>query len=1313
MKNTRRIRGQVLSFVMASIMMLSVFGFMPVRVEATNIITVDQVAAGANHTLALLSDGRVYAWGSNSHGQLGRGNFGGSSNVPTRVTGLSAGEVHYIAAGGNSSYVIVGNRLYAWGSNSHGQLGLAFYNTHQMADMRTHPEWVHGVTINPALGVQIAAGASHVLVRSGTHLMGFGNNELGQTATNSTESIVRPSIPTQTIDAGHGNFIAAGYNHSLAIIGTGVWGAGHTELYRMGGGFSTHHQRTLIPLSTPLPNIGNVEMVSGGSNFTLLLTAGGDIFAFGADNAHGRVGSASATNVFANNNQRLNQHIQSGPRHMSYIASGHNHSLAICTLVGNVFAWGENTFGQLGNGNTTHSNDTSSTFQLSQVSGLSNISSVAAGTNHSLAICANGSLWAWGRNVEGQLGNRSNTGSTVPVQIFHNNAWVTPQTPPNQTHNFTFLLHGNEYTITRFTGTVPTGGLIEFPAAGPTGNPVRTISTGVFSDLTQQQRNSITNISFEQPSQVTTIQASAFFALNNLRTITVPGSVTSIGSLAFANNPQLTDVHFLHTSGWSLRQDQVFRYANIFVGVPSSLRLTRPVGTDATTYVPFVSGGYTRNWFVSDGYAAWWTFSPATGTGPVTITGFTGPSDLSSVSIPSTIAGRTVTGIGTGVLTSRMSPALQEVIIPASIQTIATNAFNVPSLTIVRFLHTNAATLQPWPANVFGTNLHTNFRLVFPAEATGFTEPAWRGFQTVSEAHGTWLTAHTGQGLTITGFIGTGTAIRIPESIGGVPVRYIGPNVFASNTELRELIIPASVVLISPNAVSNAPNLEVVYLRHTNANVFTYFSTNAFTNVHPDFRIYFPMESTGFTTPTWEGYRAFPQRWSYTITGGNVTITGFYGTEATVVVPSSIQGFPVRTIAGEAFVNNPQIATLVIPSSVTSIQRNAVFNCRNLHTVVLEHMNAATITNFAAYAFVGVAANFRILFPYDATGFTTPVWRGYFAEPLTGEIILQHGNFEYTIRRVTLPGTGNVSRDEVVILRYLGNTANIVIPASIDGLVVAGLGDAAFFQNQTLTQITLPDTLRTIGNSTFSGASGLTTITIPASVTSIGANAFMGASNLQTARFMHQNGSLVTFGDNTFANTSINPQFRILFPAGASGFGSPQWRGLLASPYGQAPTPTPSASPTPPPSGEPRSLTVRTTDTFPGVVGAPLIFRDGVGFISMRAFALLIESNPQTEILFNTPTSGWATITGRHTNGSIINVSVTSNDHRAIVFINGVQHNETDMAGWAPQSGRARGQLRTINENGNIYLPFRAMSNIFGYYVEMINATTVQFTALN
>src|SRR5437773_1609653 len=92
------------------------------------------------------------------------------------------------------------------------------------------------------------------------------------------------------------------------------------------------------------------------------------------------------------------------------IAGGYEHSLAVCTD-STLRAWGYNNRGQLGIGSTTNSNIPV------QVSTLTGIIAIAAGYWHSLALKNDGTVWAWGSNYYGDLGNGTNDSSNVPVQV--------------------------------------------------------------------------------------------------------------------------------------------------------------------------------------------------------------------------------------------------------------------------------------------------------------------------------------------------------------------------------------------------------------------------------------------------------------------------------------------------------------------------------------------------------------------------------------------------------------------------------------------------------------------------------------------------------------------------------------------------------------------------------------------------------------------------------------------------------------------------------------------------------------------------------
>jgi alpha-tubulin suppressor-like RCC1 family protein len=97
----------------------------------------------------------------------------------------------------------------------------------------------------------------------------------------------------------------------------------------------------------------------------------------------------------------------------STIAGGLDHSMVL-KADGTVWSWGSGYYGQLGNG-SSGSNAHSST--PVEVSGLSNVTAIAAGTRFSLAMNTSGIVWAWGNNSSWQLGNGTMNNSSTPVQL--------------------------------------------------------------------------------------------------------------------------------------------------------------------------------------------------------------------------------------------------------------------------------------------------------------------------------------------------------------------------------------------------------------------------------------------------------------------------------------------------------------------------------------------------------------------------------------------------------------------------------------------------------------------------------------------------------------------------------------------------------------------------------------------------------------------------------------------------------------------------------------------------------------------------------
>jgi len=154
--------------------------------------------------------------------------------------------------------------------------------------------------------------------------------------------------------------------------------------------------------------ISNIVQVSAGYLHSLALKADGTVWSWGA-NCQGQLGTG-------NNFYQISPTQVTGLANIIKIAAGGNNSMAI-DISGNLWAWGNNEFGQLGNGTTNNSNIPA------LVPGMTNVSHISLGPsvyNHSVALKNDGTVWAWGLNLFGQLGNGTTSGfddNPNPVQV--------------------------------------------------------------------------------------------------------------------------------------------------------------------------------------------------------------------------------------------------------------------------------------------------------------------------------------------------------------------------------------------------------------------------------------------------------------------------------------------------------------------------------------------------------------------------------------------------------------------------------------------------------------------------------------------------------------------------------------------------------------------------------------------------------------------------------------------------------------------------------------------------------------------------------
>jgi alpha-tubulin suppressor-like RCC1 family protein len=343
-----------------------------------------KVSAGAGHTLALKSNGSLWAWGNNSYGQLGNGSHI-DRGLPVQV--MSESNCKAIAAGYGFSVVLMQDgTLWAWGQNDNGQLGDG-----TLIDKTTPVQVVSDINWKT-----VAAGYGHVLaIKEDGTLWAWGKNTYGQLG---DSTLVDKNVPVQV---GYGNTwtaVAAGYGHSLAVKGDGtLWAWGKNDDGQLGNGLN-------VDSSTPeqVGSSDNWWIVAAGYSHSLALTKDGSLWAWGLNN-YGQLGDGTVAG------KNAPTRVAFGSTWI-YLSAGVGHSIGI-KQDGSLWAWGLNKYGQLGDGTLV---DKSGPVQVEPGSTWS---AVGAGYYHSSAIKTGGTLWTWGYNVNGQLGNGTLSDSATPLQV--------------------------------------------------------------------------------------------------------------------------------------------------------------------------------------------------------------------------------------------------------------------------------------------------------------------------------------------------------------------------------------------------------------------------------------------------------------------------------------------------------------------------------------------------------------------------------------------------------------------------------------------------------------------------------------------------------------------------------------------------------------------------------------------------------------------------------------------------------------------------------------------------------------------------------
>ena len=583
---------------------------------------------------------------------------------------------------------------------------------------------------------------------------------------------------------------------------------------------------------------------------------------------------------------------------------------------------------------------------------------------------------------------------------------------------------------------------IRIPATA-NGLPVKGISASAFKDCEE-----LTSVTI--PSSVTSIGESAFKGCEGLTEVTIPNSVTSLGEKAFA----------LCTAAKSI---------TIGSGVTS-------IGEST----------------------------------------FAGCEGLTSIIIPNSVKeicqeaftgckGATTVTIGSGVTS------------------IGESAFGkCTAITKITSLNTTPPEVGE---DAFGSDVQFGAKLVVPTGSLKAYKDAdgWKGFKNITES----TISAVNEGVTIyyqytdesatalevikgSGY--TAATIKIPATANGLPVKGISANAFEGCTALTSVEIPSSVTSIGASAFAGCTGITNITSLTTTPPAL---GDDVFeSSVKANAKLYVPSGSLSEYQKAGNGWSEFKNMVEITISavnGDGVTIYYQYTdsektalevikgegyTAATIRVPATANGLPVKGISANAFEGCTALTSVEIPSSVTSIGASAFAGCTGITNITSLTTTPPALGDDVFESSVKANAKLKVPAGAKENYVAADGWKEFanIEEDKSGPDrieVEEDGtviNFNYNTS-----DTGDKTEWFVTKGNYSGT---ITIPEKVGDLPVTGIESDAFSGCSGLTGIDIPRSVTTIGDGAFNDCSALKSITIHSTVETIGAGAFDGCTGL-------------------------------------------------------------------------------------------------------------------------------------------------------------------------------------------------------------------------
>ena len=380
-----------------------------------------EIDEGTNHTVMLTNDGKAYAIGDNTYGQLSNGNNVPSENTPVAVRKDSDNiftGIKEIKAGDKTTIIVTTDgKLYACGMNDNNELGI---ENKEILDVNTPQE---NTNITNVISANI--GTNHVVaIKEDGEVDAFGYGKNGELGNRTNKNSITPVMVGNEIIRTNTNNVALKVDQEIIV-------EGYVDYFNI---FNN--------------DIKNINYTSKDTSIVILkdIQEGNTISTTLNENNKFEIklfGKKTGTTIVTANQENTDNigviQVEVVPETENKITISPNvitngsHTISLRTD-GKVFTWGDNTYGQLGDGTTkTKDEPVEVTFPKETI-----ITQVAAGENHNVALDSNGNVWTWGRNNYYQLGNRKDTQYTpykvnglpkvIKIAAGNNNTMVITET---------------------------------------------------------------------------------------------------------------------------------------------------------------------------------------------------------------------------------------------------------------------------------------------------------------------------------------------------------------------------------------------------------------------------------------------------------------------------------------------------------------------------------------------------------------------------------------------------------------------------------------------------------------------------------------------------------------------------------------------------------------------------------------------------------------------------------------------------------------------------------------------------------------------